>query len=279
MVFVLAWWVVAPYWTRRPSGALTVWMLAVGDGTGTVIELPDRRVILYDLGTRSPFDAGRVAVNFLQHRGIGHVDTIFVSHPDFDHYGGIETLADSVSIGRVVVNDQFERFTKDKPAALRFLQAMRSRGIPIDVTRGPRRFDAGDVRIESLWPPAAEDRMAPDDNDSSTVLRIAYEGRSILLTGDVTEWAIGGLLSRGGLHADVLALPHHGSVVYNTAAFISAVNPTIAVRSSAQRQAMTTNGIERAVCDRRYLNTADVGCVRMTIRDGEVGIRTIREGF
>jgi competence protein ComEC len=280
VVVLIAWWLVAPYWSRPTAGTLDVWMLAVGDGTGTVIELPDGRVMIYDFGTRSPFDAGRVGVDFLRRRGIRRIDTVFVSHPDFDHYSGIETIAEHLPIGRVVINDQFPHFSDEASASSRFMEAIRERGIPIDVTSGPQHFDGGaGVSIDSLWPPPAAERMAPVDNDSSTVLRIAYRGKVVLLCGDVAEWGIAGLMDRGDLGADALALPHHGSVVHNTAAFINAVNPRIAVRSTGQRQAMTTNNIGALVDDRQFFNTAETGCVRLRIRDGEISARTMRQGF
>lgn len=280
VVAVVVWWLVAPYWSRPTAGTLDVWMLAVGDGTGTVIELPDGRVMLYDFGTRSPFDAGRVGVDFLRHRGIRRIDTVFVSHPDFDHYGGVDTIAEHVAIGRIVINDQFAHFSGEASASSRFSASIRERGIPIEVTHGPQQFDGGaGVSIDSLWPPPAAERMAPDDNDSSTVLRIAYQGKAVLLCGDIAEWGIAGLLGRGHLTADALALPHHGSVVHNTGAFINVVNPRIAVRSTGQRQAMTTNGIEGLVGDRQFLNTAESGCVRIRIREGEMSVRTMRQGF
>lgn len=280
---LIVWWLVAPYWSRHTAGTLDVWMLAVGDGTGTVIELPDGRVMVYDFGTRSPFDAGRVGVDFLRYRGIHRIDTVFVSHPDFDHYSGIETIAKHVAIGRVVINDQYAHFSSESSASSRFLASIRERGIPIEVTSGPQSFDGGaGVSIDSLWPPPAAERMAPDDNDSSTVLRIAYQGKVVLLCGDVADWGIAGLLDRGSLgalEAEILALPHHGSVVHNTGAFINKVNPRIAVRSTGQRQAMTTNGISELVGDRQFLNTAEQGCVRIRIRDGELSSRTMRQGF
>ena len=105
---------------------------------------------------------------------------------------------------------------------------------------------------------------------------IAYEGKVVLLCGDVADWGIAGLLDHGSLGADAMALPHHGSVVHNTAAFIDEVNPRITIRSTGQRQAMTTNGIEGLVGNRQFFNTADEGCVRIRIRDGELSARTMR---
>lgn len=264
-------WCIPPRWVHHDRHALNVWMLAIGDGTATVIELPDGRVMAYDFGTRSNFDAGLLGVSFLKHCGIRRLDTVFVSHANFDHFGAIPALADEFDIGRVVVNDHFESFSQEGGAATLFLYKLRAAGVPIDVMRGPQTFANTDgLTIESIWPPPITQQHFMDANDSSTVLRLTYRDKSILLTGDIEEFAMNKLIERGGLAADVLALPHHGSVVAATGRFVRAVDPRIAVRSTAHAERLTINGIRDAVGDREYFNTADQGCIRIRIAEDEV---------
>jgi competence protein ComEC len=270
-VVLVVWWLIPPRWAMHEADTLKVWMLAVGDGTGTVIELPDGQVLLYDFGTRSAFDAGPLAVNFLKHRGIDRIDAAFVSHTDFDHYSAIATIARDIPIGRLILNDHFERFAPPGSGPARFLDTLRDLGVPIEIWNGPRVLaGTGDVHVESLWPPPVTARPMPETNETSTVLRVSYGGRSILLTGDISEAAMGTLLAEKALlKADTLALPHHGAVVHNTADFITAVNPQVAVRSSGQRRGLTTSGIEVMTNGRSYYSTADDGCVLIMIRDGK----------
>lgn len=276
------WWWIPPRWVHRQPGALTAWFLAVGDGSATILELPDGRVIAFDAGTRSPFDAGPTVRAFLESRGIESLDAIYVSHTDFDHYSGIETLIRRFPVGRVVITDQFEPFAPPGSSPSQFLAAVRRAGVPIDTITGHDTLELGpglDARF--LWPPPRSDRQFARPNDSSMVMKLTWQGRSILLTGDIEHDAMAGLLSaskseagettpRIDLAADVLALPHHGSVVGNTAAFVAAVNPSVCIRSTGQRRAMTTNGIEALCGDRSYYSTADDGCVRVMIRDGNL---------
>jgi competence protein ComEC len=272
-IVLVGMWAIPPRWVRAERGAMVVWTLAVGDGTGTVIELPDGRVVIYDFGTRSAFDAGPVAESFLRHRGITRIDAIFVSHANFDHYGAVEHIVGRFEVGRLVVNDHFRRFAPEGSAAAHFLASVESAGVPIEVVSGPKSFDGfGDVSVEQIWPPSASDRKILDANDTSTVLKVASQGESILLTGDIAELAMAELLTahRETLRSGVLALPHHGSVVFNTEAFIEAVSPAVAIRSTGQRRAMTTSGIERIVAPRRYFSTADDGCAKVTFRESGI---------
>ncbi len=268
---LIAWWLIPPRWLKADRSALVVWMLAVGDGTGTVIELPDGKVLIYDFGTRSAFDAGPLAERFLRHRGIRRIDRVFVSHADFDHLSAVEHIVTRFNVGRVIINDQFERFAPDKSSGRRFLQAMSEHTTPVEVVSGPCVFDdTGGAEVEAIWPPAENERRMLEANDSSTVLRLSYQGRSVLLTGDVSEAGLAAMLSTGDLKSDVLALPHHGSVVHDTGRFIEAVDPRVAVRSTGQHRAMTTNGIERLVGRRTYYSTADDGCIKVRIDKGGV---------
>ncbi len=278
---LVAWWWIAPFARITRGDALRVWMLAVGDGTATVIELPNGRTLLYDFGTRSGFDAAVVATDFFGDRGIRTIDAAFVSHANFDHYGAMAPIARQIQIHEFVVNDQFVPAAADPSAPNRFLASIGELGIPVTQTQGDASFDyCPGVQIESIWPPARGVATIPDENDASTVLRLTYQGRSILLTGDIAELAMANLLNEHHasdgrlLRADALALPHHGSVVTNTRAFINAVDPQIAVRSAGQRRDITVNGIESIVGPaRRYFNTADDGCIVITIQDGEISAR------
>lgn len=272
---LVLWWAIPPRWVVHERDTLLVWMLAVGHGTATLIELPDGRAMLYDCGTRSPFDAGQVMLDLLRVRGIASIDTAFVSHTDFDHYGGIATIARQYPIGRVVVNDHFKRFVEPGSAAAGFLAAMRAAGVEIEVTRGRQSFEAGPgVTMQALWPPPADAQTTPVANDASTVLRIEYAGRAVLLTGDIAEWSMSRLLDDPrALRCDVLALPHHGSVVHNTKAFIDAAGAAWNIRSSGEPGAFTINGIEKlAGAGGEYLNTADAGCVVIRLSRGRTTV-------
>ncbi len=299
-VLLAAFWMCWPYAKSISDGALRVWMLAIGDGTATVIELPNGKALIYDFGTRSSLNPVSIANDFFRERGIREIEAAFVSHGDFDHFSAIEGIARKTPIRRVIINDQYIPLAGEKSAASQFLGAMKQAAIPVEITSGATTFDVcSGVLIESIWPPPRAERPAPSDNDASTVLKIEYQGRSILLTGDIAEWAQGGLLSdwtttqsesdngaatseagsadsRPSVSriADVLAIPHHGSVVANTQAFIDTVNPAVAVRSTGQRRTLTINDIEKLAGRKRiYFSTADDGSIVITIRNGEITAR------
>ncbi len=264
-IALIVWWQIPHRWFVADRGALNVWALAVGDGTGTVIELPDGRVMLFDCGTRTPLDASNVAINFLRERGIRRIDTVFVSHANWDHYGALEYIAAEIPFDRIVLSAQFDRFAAENSGGWHFKEAIKARQIPIATASSDDEWtDASGVHIDVIWPPPEDARPAPSANDGSLAIALTFENQRVIVTGDQAEWGLGGMIAEADLACDALILPHHGSVVHNTKAFIDAANARINVRSSGQRRDMTTNNIDQIVGpDRGYHNTADDGCVRI----------------
>jgi competence protein ComEC len=295
-------------WFAREIPALRVTVLAVGRGSTTVIELPDGQTILYDVGSSYASDVSEtVLLPFLRSQGIRHVDRIYISHPNLDHFSGLPGLLNELPSSPVIINDLFDEKSRASSPSRHLLDLLALGGHELDfigpssiagtITRapptsvgaevgaryGPSARIGSEVDSESASTPSAADSTRwtfggadfellsplPGDafstaNDTSTVMRITYAGRSILLTGDIDEGAQRTLLARGSLHADVLLLPHHGSVRSTTRQFLQAVNADFLIRSSNERMDDTINGLQQIVADGILYNTADDGAVTIT---------------
>jgi competence protein ComEC len=94
---------------------------------------------------------------------------------------------------------------------------------------------------------------------------VCYAGRCILLTGDIDQRAQNQLMQHGALSADVLLLPHHGSVVSTTKAFVETTGAGIVIRSSHERMADTLTKLAEIVADQRVFDTADDGAIAVAI--------------
>ena len=256
------WWLA----NRGVRGSLTIHALAVGAGSATVVQLPDGKTLVLDCGTTGAYDvADRVVVPFLDHLGVSRVSSIHVSHANLDHFSGVPTLVDAVECGPVVVNAWFAGDAPAGSAAGHLLDVLDCRGHPVQVIPADRRrWEAGGVLFEQLWPRLGVDERV-SANDASSVLRLSYAGRSVLLCGDIEAVAERALMAQGDLAADVLFLPHHGSVELSTGPFLEAVSPSWLVRSSHKPMAQTDNGLLALIGDTPIYNTADVGAVRVTI--------------
>jgi competence protein ComEC len=73
-------------------------------------------------------------------------------------------------------------------------------------------------------------------NNRSVVLKLQFGNTGVLLAGDVEKEAEVRILSQGhSVRADLLKIPHHGSLSSSTVAFLERVKPAYAVLSVAQR--------------------------------------------
>ncbi len=246
--------------------SLRVTFLSVGAGSTTVIELPDGQTWLYDAGTSSHYNlAQSTLLPYLSSRGIRRIDRIILSHPNLDHYSAIPGLIDTIDCGPIVVNRLFRDLANRSSAGRELLRLLRLRQHPIE-TGMVKSLEALPVsmHLEQLWPtPHSPDTVSA--NNSSTVLRLTFAEKSLLLTGDIENVALSDLSRRDDLHATVLVLPHHGDVEPSTRAFLQSVGAEVLIRSSYQRSEDTKNGLLQLVGRQRMFNTAEQGAVTVEI--------------
>jgi competence protein ComEC len=220
----------AGYWTydRFFNPDLRVTFLSVGEGDGAVVRFPGSCVMLIDGGgSYGGFDAGeRIVAPYLWSQKIMHVDYIALSHPDLDHFGGLDFIAMNFAprafwtTGVLSLDESFARLNED----------LERSGIPVVQVGSTAPISSiASVAIASLNGDAA---LARSHNNSSMVLRFSFGRSSLLFTGDIESAGERAMLAnRGDLRATILKVPHHGSATSSTAAFISAVHPDVAIIS------------------------------------------------
>jgi competence protein ComEC len=195
-----------PFLMRPGAGEARVTFLAVGHGDAAVVELPGA-VMLIDAGD-SPRIARNVIAPYLRYRGIARVDMAVVTHPDLDHFGGMEALTKLVPVGGFVGPP----VAAESSGSWRCLQrAVSARGIPWHEGRaGQRLHTGGNVVLWLLGPDTSLD--AADKNDRSLVAWLRTPGANVLFTGDLEPPGQRALASTWPLWRGAwLKAPHHGS--------------------------------------------------------------------
>ncbi|MBL4699647.1 MAG: MBL fold metallo-hydrolase, partial [Phycisphaeraceae bacterium] len=232
--------------------------ISVGNGSCYLLRLrPNQRfkrdlVILFDCGSHQFMDLGkRTVVPVLENLNIRQIDYLMLSHADIDHYSGTLDVADAITIKQVLLPAHMLEDAQQNPrkATARLLDGLEQRQIPIQVVAAGWEYQFGNHNLKLIWPPPPPEvfsGVALDtvmdiatfetikDNDSSLVLSVKTSGRRILLTGDIQQRAMTTMLARKmDLSADIIDLPHHGSIVPSTANWLMAVGPKIAIQSAS----------------------------------------------
>jgi competence protein ComEC len=204
-----------------PPGGAWITAFDVGQGLAVAVRTA-RRTLLYDAGPAfgPGADGGeRVVLPALRGAGASRIDLMVLTHEDTDHIGGALSVLEGIEVGSLA---------SSLPASHPFHT----------LVAAPRRCAAGTrwewdgVRFEFLHPAAgAADARR---NNQSCVLRVAAQGGSMLLTGDVEKGAEAAMLLQP-LKSDVMLVPHHGSRTSSSPEFIAAVAPRWAVVAAGYR--------------------------------------------
>lgn len=278
-VALLGLWIcvgVAPRWYEaQQEQSLRCHFFAVGHGSAVLIELPDGRRILYDAGQLGlPSAAARTIADALWWHGVTHLDALVISHADVDHYCAVPHLLKRFSFGKTYVSPTM--FARDVDAVRALRIALRDFGVTTEVIDARFDFRVGDdVTIEVLHPPRGG--IAGSDNANSLVLLINYQGRRILLTGDLEPPGLKQLLNAPPLDCDVLMAPHHGSGGSDPPGLIDWCSPEHVIISGSRRDVSPRVTEAYAARGAQVLHTAIDGAVTVVVENGTLQVTAFRQ--
>jgi len=259
-------------WQRTYRNNLVIHCLDVGHGQAILAQLPGKANILFDAGSLHKSDIGRrIVASFLDYKGINKIDAIIISHNDVDHINGIPEIVEHCEVGGVYANEAFlMAMETEKWGTAKFLSSWLSENGPGLQPVGKNLNVGGKAKIEILWPTEQiyQDKTL-GDNDKSIVSLIEFGGRKILLCSDIERFAQRKFLELfPNLKADVVVVPHHGSVKSMEADFIERLEADISICSCGQVQ------YERQQTTRRK----DGAAAFYTAKDGAITICVKKDG-
>jgi competence protein ComEC len=261
-----------------PPDQLDVTFLSVGHGCAAVIELPDGRTLLCDAGHMgSPDAGGRTIAGYLWSRGITRIDGLVISHADADHFNAVPYLLERFDVAKVFVSPVMfdDSGGKKLGVAVRSLQtAIEASDAELEAVSENQRLDVGgDVALRILLPPP--EGVIGSDNANSVVLAVEYEGRRVLITGDLEGRGLSRLLERPPYDVDVLLAPHHGSPGSSPPEFATWATPEFVVVSGGFRGNFgLLEGVYGQV-NATPLHTARVGAIRVAIDAHNLRVTTL----
>lgn len=234
--------------TLRFGPSFEMCMLDVGQGESLFLReraqicLPGvskELTILVDGGSTDIKNVGEYRIiPFLKYKGASVIDAVLISHTDADHISGIAELLDiglreGINIRCIALPRLDESMKNDGYKALEAKADELT--IPVSyISEGwtvSEGYSSNELTLSALWPRA---KAAFDDiNETCSVFKAEYAGRSILLTGDIDSSVEKQLnLRESGDLIDILKVAHHGSNSSSCEEFLHLVAPKVSLISA-----------------------------------------------
>lgn len=187
-----------------------VYTLNIGQGDCSIIVEPFyKSVVMIDCGQNLYRDnVERIIMPFLENKNIHTIDTLILTHDDFDHSGGYKSLKDRIKIKQVI------RDSKEK------------------------------VNVEYPFYLLLDQRESKDENDSSIISYFTYDHLKYLFMGDASKQIEKQLMDTYDLKADVIKVGHHGSNTSSDAAFLDSLDCKLAVISAGYKNKYNHPSVE-----------------------------------
>lgn len=245
------------YWDRFAPPSVTI--LDVGQADAILIR-QGGAVALVDCGLDE-----RV-VTALVRNNVHHIDAVFVTHWDEDHWGGLPDVLEQFSVGTIAVA---ANALEDAPA-----EVLNRSGVEYRQVRRGDTVDIGAFCARVMWPFKSVDG---EGNEDSLVLLLTYaqEGKRLrmLLTGDAELDQEREFAQEVG-DIDVLKLGHHGSKVSVDGELLDVLSPELSIASAGEgnRYGHPSDACVDAVREAG-------GVFACTIERGDITITPTAKGF
>ncbi|MFG1873700.1 ComEC/Rec2 family competence protein [Sphaerisporangium sp. NPDC049003] len=204
------------------------WLLVacdIGQGDALVLSAGGARAVVIDTGP-DPMAVDRC----LRTLGVRQVPLLILTHPHFDHVGGLDGVFRGRPVGAVVVSPGHGPGQE----SARISADLGRRHVPEWVASPGMVWNLGPATLSVLGPMPEAVPAGPGEgsmtNNASIVIHVRWAAGSALLSGDVETEAQTELLRRGLPAADILKIPHHGSARQDPA-FLAATGARAALIS------------------------------------------------
>ncbi len=174
----------------------------------------------------------------------GPLEAMVISHPHFDHLGGLSEVLVKFQVNQIWVNgdlpDEYDPKGYQDLVRYRKIESLAiAKGTPIYVARRGQTIDIDALSFNVLHPDKliTNKKDYPSMNKNSIVLRLTYGSISFLFTGDAPKETENEILRAGlEVQADILKVGHHASDRSCSDKFMKSAKPKVAIYMAGEKQ-------------------------------------------
>lgn len=201
------------------DAVLRVNYIDVGQGDSTLIELPNKEIMLIDAGEKNQ---AQKVISYIKNLGYNKIDYVIGTHPHSDHIGGLEDVVNTFDIGKIYMP---KKASNSKTFA-NLLLAIKNKGLKVNTGKnGISIVNTDDLKLELIAP--VKEYM--DANNNSLVLSLTYKNRRFLFMGDAEVSSEKDIDK--SVKCDVVKIGHHGSDTASSTDFVNKTNASYVVIS------------------------------------------------
>ncbi len=245
------------------ADSLTILCPKIGKADAFIIK-GNNECAMIDTGEADDYD--EISKN-LQQNGINKIDCLIITHFDKDHVGSASSIIDHYEVEKILrTNHPVESTEYDN-----FVHSCETKGITPETITEMVNFSVCGADF-TIFPPMKEKYEKDADNNSSLVIEIKKDGKTLLFAGDAKEERLAELASQGISDCDLLKYPHHGSFNKSTEIFISSVKPEYCIISCSDKnppEDKTTGLLKKSKIKTYETRNGDI---KITVLNGKIKI-------
>ena len=218
------------------SNDTEIHFINVGQGDAIAIKFANNEVMLIDSGTELYRDKLMNYLDKIVLEGKSTIDYLVLTHIDNDHSGNMVSLISNYNIKslyRPKLNSTIEDSTSNNSNETydAIISLAKEKNINLFYNEVGRTLSVGLSMVTWLSPIGISFDDNLDSNNYSPVIRLDYNGKSALFTGDIDsdiEESLINTYDNGELDIDILKVAHHGSNYSTSNEFLMSTTPEYA---------------------------------------------------
>lgn len=241
-----------------------IYYLDVKQGDSTLIH-NRYETILIDTGGIYNYNVSNNTIIFLKSLGISKIDTLLLTHGDYDHMGESINLVENFKVEKVVFNcGEFNELEQ------KLIKVLDKKKIPYYSC--VKELNINDNKLYFL-----NNKDYGNENDNSSVIYTKLNNHKFLFMGDAGVEVEKDLIEKYNLKdIDVLKVGHHGSKTSSSKSFIDEINLKYSIISVGKnnRYGHPNDSVLDNLEDSKIYRTDQDGSIMFKIKNNKLQIET-----